>query len=135
MYLLDTNTCIRVLTNSPQAVVARLRTHAASEILLSAITKAELLYGARHSQRVSENLRTLAAFFRPYVCLPFDDSCAEQYGSIRADLASRGQLIGPNDLLIAATARAHNLTLVTHNQEEFSRVVGLQLEDWEHEDS
>jgi tRNA(fMet)-specific endonuclease VapC len=95
------------------------------------VVKAELLYGPRRSSRVADNLRLLHRFFRPFVCLPFDDRCAEHYGMIRADLARLGQPIGPNDLLIAATARAHDLVLVTHNTEEFSRVVGLQMEDWE----
>ncbi len=131
MYLLDTNACIRILNDSSVNLVGRLRLHQPSEIRLSAITKAELLYGARHSERVSENLRLLSRFFEPFACLPFDDACAEHYGMIRADLAARGQTIGPNDLLIAATARAHDLTLVTHNVREFSRIVGLKLDDWE----
>ena len=62
--------------------------------------------------------------------LPFNDRYAEEYGRIRVELAQTGTLIGPNDLLIAAIARAYNLTLVTHNVEEFSRVNGLHLEDW-----
>jgi tRNA(fMet)-specific endonuclease VapC len=131
MYLLDTDACIRILNGSSERLVARLREHAPSEMRLCAITKAELLYGARHSARVSENLKTLARFFEPFVCLAFDDICAEQYGSIRADLAGKGGLIGPNDMLIAAVARADDLTLITHNHREFSRIVGLRLEDWE----
>jgi tRNA(fMet)-specific endonuclease VapC len=131
MHLLDTNACIRILNNSSASLVARLRLHEPSEIHLSAITKAELLYGARHSEHVSENLRLLGGFFEPFACLPFDDTCAEHYGMIQADLAARGQVIGPNDLLIAATARAHDLTLVTHNVREFSRIIGLKLDDWE----
>lgn len=119
------------MNNSSPSLVARLRLHRPSEIRLSAITKAELLYGARHSGRVSENLRVLARFFEPFVCPPFDDACVEHFGMIRADLAARGHVIGPNDLLIAATARAHDLTLVTHNLREFSRIVGLRLDDWE----
>ena len=63
--------------------------------------------------------------------MPFDDRCAEEYGLIRADLDHAGTPIGPNDLLIAATARAHDLVLVTHNTREFSRVSGLQIDDWE----
>jgi tRNA(fMet)-specific endonuclease VapC len=70
-------------------------------------------------------------FFEPFVFLPFDDRSADRYASIRAELASRGELIGPNDMLIAAIAEAHDLVLVTHNRREYSRVVGLQIEDWE----
>jgi tRNA(fMet)-specific endonuclease VapC len=131
MYLLDTNACIRVLNGSSGPLVARMRSHAPSEIRISSVTRAELLYGARRSARVAENLRLLAAFFAPLVSLPFDDASAEQYGALRASLAAVGRPIGPNDLLIAATALAHDLTLVTHNLREFSRITGLKIEDWE----
>jgi tRNA(fMet)-specific endonuclease VapC len=120
-----------VLNGSSGPLVARLRTHAPPEVRISSITRAELLYGARRSARVAENLRLLAAFFAPLVSLPFDDACAEHYGALRASLAAAGRPIGPNDLLIAATALAHDLTLVTHNLREFSRVTGLKVEDWE----
>jgi tRNA(fMet)-specific endonuclease VapC len=62
---------------------------------------------------------------------PLDDLAAEHAGRIRASLEARGKPIGPNDLLIAAIAVANRLTLVTHNVEEFSRVEGLDQEDWE----
>ena len=75
--------------------------------------------------------RLLTSFFAPLISLPFDDACAEEYGALRATLAAAGRPIGPNDLLIAATALAHDLTLVTHNLREFSRVAGLKIEDWE----
>jgi tRNA(fMet)-specific endonuclease VapC len=63
--------------------------------------------------------------------LPFDDSCAHTYGRIRAELEHAGTLIGPNDMMIAAVAVAHGLTLVTHNTGEFGRVAGLIFTDWE----
>jgi tRNA(fMet)-specific endonuclease VapC len=131
MYLLDTNACIRILNNSSASLVARLRLEDPLSLHLSSITKAELLFGARHSARAAANLRLLERFFAPLLSLPFDDRCAEQYAALRADLAARGQPIGPNDMLIAATARAHDLVVVTHNVREFSRVVGLGVEDWE----
>jgi len=131
MYLLDTNACIQILNDTSPPLVQRLAGHAPSEIRLCSIVKAELLYGARHSQRVAENLKLLAHFFAPFVSLPFNDRCAEHYGQIRAELAQSGMLIGPNDLLIAAIARAYDMTLVTHNVEEFNQVNGLRLEDWE----
>lgn len=131
LYLLDTNACIRILNGTSPTLVAALESRHPSELHLCSIVKAELLYGARKSRRVAENLETLRLFFEPFVSLPFDDSCSEHYGAIRAELEARGTLIGPNDLVIAATARAHDLTLVTHNAEEFTRVVGLAVEDWE----
>lgn len=131
MYLLDTNACIRLLNNSSAPLIRRFQSHEPSELRLSAVVKAELLYGARHGSRVAENLTVLQKFFEPLISLPFDDRAAEQYGMIRAELESFGTPIGPNDLMIAATARAHDLVLVTHNVSEFSRVVGLRFEDWE----
>ncbi len=101
------------------------------EIRLSAVVKAELLYGARRSSRTADNLRLLTHFFEPIVCLPFDDECAASYGLLRVELERVGTPIGPNDLMIAATALAHDLVLVTHNVAEFSRVAGLRFEDWE----
>lgn len=131
MYLLDTNACIRVLNKTSLRLVTRLRRHEPWQVHLCSVVKAELLYGAWHSSRVTENLETLEKFFAPFPSLPFDDPCAEQYGKIRSALARAGTPIGPNDVLIAATARAHGLILVTHNLEELSRVPDLQIEDWE----
>jgi tRNA(fMet)-specific endonuclease VapC len=131
MHLLDTNACIELLNNSSPALVAQLRAHDPSEIRLCSVTKAELLYGARHSARPTENLHALHRFFEPFISLPFDDRCADHYGVLRAGLAAQGRLIGPNDMLIASIAQAHDLVLVTHNRAEFSRVPGLQIEDWQ----
>jgi tRNA(fMet)-specific endonuclease VapC len=131
MFLLDTNACIQILNKTSPLLVKRLRRHEPWEIHLSSVVKGELLYGAWHSGKVTENLHVLADFFSPFPCLPFDDPCADHYGQIRAFLARAGTLIGPNDMLIAATARAHGLVLVTHNVDEFSRVPDLQFEDWE----
>lgn len=131
MYLLDTNACIHVLNNSSPAVVAQLKRRNPTEILLCSVVKAELTYGAYHSARAADNLRLLKRFFEPFVSLPFDDQCSEVYGRIRSDLARSGTPIGPNDLLIAATAAANGLTLVTANTREFGRVAGLSLDNWE----
>lgn len=131
MYLLDTNACIRLLNGTSPALVDRLSSTPRTQVRLSAVVKAELLYGARRSQRVAENLRLLDEFFATIASIPFDDSCADEYGKIRFELERTGTPIGPNDLMIAATARAHGLTLVTHNRREFARVPELRLEDWE----
>jgi tRNA(fMet)-specific endonuclease VapC len=130
-YLLDTNACIRVLNGTSTALVARLRREDPTGIRVSSVVKAELHFGARKSARPAENLALLSKFFKPFSSVAFDDHAAEHYGLIRADLAREGRLIGPNDLLIAATARAHDLTLVTHDTGEFGRVVGLRVDDWE----
>ena len=131
LYLLDTNTCIHFLNGSNATVARQMRSLPPSSITLCSIVKAELLYGARHSERVEDNLRLLNGFFSPLSSLPFDDRCAEEYGVIRAQLTAQGLIIGPNDLLIAAIARACDATLVTHKTGEFSRITSLRLADWE----
>src|SRR5882724_833269 len=131
MYLLDTNACIRILNGTSTSLADRLHAVPRSQVRLSSVVKAELLYGARKSSRVAANLRLLERFFNTIASLPFDDRCAEEYGLLRDELDRAGTPIGPNDLLIAATARAHRAILVTHNVREFSRVADLHLEDWE----
>lgn len=131
MFLLDTNACIRFLNRTSLPLVNRVQDTHPSQIFLSSIVKAELVFGAYRSSRTADNLRLLNRFFEPLVSLPFDERCLDIYGRIRSDLEEAGTPIGPNDLLIAATTLAHTLTLVTHNQEEFARVPGLSLADWE----
>jgi tRNA(fMet)-specific endonuclease VapC len=95
------------------------------------VVKAELLYGARKSERSAHNLRVLERLFAQFRSLAFDDACSHQYGVIRAELERVGRPIGPYDMMIAATAIVADLTLVTHNTSEFSRVADLKLMDWE----
>lgn len=76
-------------------------------------------------------MATLRRFFQEFATLPFDEKCEEVYGIIRAQLGLAGTPIGPNDLLIAAIALANDFTIVTHNTDEFGRVKGLRIEDWE----
>lgn len=130
MYLLDTNTSIHFLNGSSASIKQQLQNSTPNEIVLCSVVKAELLYGARHSQKVEANLQRLKQFFAPLSSLPFDDRSAEEYAQIRADLTRQGKLIGPNDLLIAAIARAHDAILVTNNTAEFQRVANLRLVDW-----
>jgi tRNA(fMet)-specific endonuclease VapC len=126
-----TNACISVLNASSPSLLARLRSEDPARLFLCAIVKAELLFGARRSARPAINLRLLERFFEPFASLPLDDRCADRYAVIREELSRRGELIGPNDLLIAATALANDLVLVTNNTAEFERVSGLRIEDWE----
>jgi tRNA(fMet)-specific endonuclease VapC len=130
MRLLDTNVCIAFLDGADSQVRDRLLALASDEVALCSVVKAELLYGARHSARVDENLTRLSAFFAPFRSLPFDDDAAERYGEIRAQLRRAGLPIGANDMLIAAIAVAADATVVTRNQDEFRRVAGLRVETW-----
>lgn len=133
-HLLDTNTCVAHLRFPDRIPIARrLEEMNASDVVLCSVVKAELTYGVLRSRDTASNLAKLARFFARFVSLPFDDAAAETYGHIRSELARKGTPIGPNDLMIAAIARANDLTLVTHNTAEFGRVSGLRIEDWESE--
>ena len=133
MFLLDTNACIAWMRggNSRFEAYAISRPQYAGRVVLCSVVRAELLFGAYRSQRRGENLERTNAFLAGFQSLPFDDDAAYRHALIRAELTAKGQLIGPNDLLIAATALAHGAILVTHNTAEFSRIPGLLLEDWE----
>lgn len=130
MKVLDTNVCIAFLNGTDPSVRDRLRMLPPDELALCSIVKAELLYGARRSAHVDENLDKLQRFFEPFASLPFDDEAAARYGLLRAQLSAAGTPIGGNDLLIAATALANDATLVTRNTREFRRVPGLRVESW-----
>lgn len=130
-YLLDTNVCVRYLNGRSAAIRQRLRTMVLADITVCSVVKAELFYGAYRSNDLQVTLARQQEFLNLFVSLPFDDEAALVYGEIRAQLAALGTPIGPNDFQIAAIALANKLILVTHNTREFSRVSGLQLEDWE----
>jgi tRNA(fMet)-specific endonuclease VapC len=129
-FLLDTSICIYIRREKPEEVLRRFRTLKQGEAALSVITFGELVYRAEQSaQRVAalEVLRELARVL-PVMGLP--ETAAEAYGTMRAELERKGQMIGNNDLWIAAHAKAAGLTLVTNNEREFRRVRGLKVENW-----
>ncbi len=127
--LVDTNICIAWLKGE-KAVRAAWLALDPDELMLSSVVRAELLFGARLSRQVAANLARLEALFSAMRSVAFDDDAAGHYGLLRAQLTAQGRPIGPNDLMIAATALAHDATLVTRNQAEFSRVVGLRVVAW-----
>lgn len=129
-YMLDTDTCSYIMKRSHPAVLKRLQAVPLNDVCMSIITKAELLYGIDVSPRRAQDAAAFAAFL-PYVeTVDFADEAPRHYAEIRADLKRRGNLIGANDLFIAAHARALGLTLVTNNTAEFERVGGLVIENW-----
>lgn len=130
-YLLDTNVCIRIINGRSTFARQKLISYPSEQIIVCSIVRAELFYGASKSQTPEATRRKQDLFLKPFVSLSFDDSAANTYGRIRADLEQAGTPIGPLDLQIAAIALTHHLTLVTHNIREFSRIPHLQLEDWE----
>lgn len=130
IHLLDTDVCIVYLNGTDETLRDRLLDTPPEELRLCSVVKAELLFGARNSARVAENLERLGQFFSPLASLPFDDAAAEHYGALRAWLQRGGTPIGGNDMLIAAIALAHDCTLATRNVGEFSRVPGLRVQRW-----
>ncbi len=99
-------------------------------IAIPAIIKAELLYGAEKSTKRKENLEKINEFLLPFQIQSFSDSETQIYASVRSNLEKEGNLIGPNDIIIASIVLSQNGTLVTNNTREFNRVGGLLVEDW-----
>lgn len=130
-YLLDTNVCIKYLNGQSDAIRQSVETKMPGEIALSSIVRAELLYGALKSSQPERNVTRLHHFFKGFPSIVFDDACSEVYATIRTQLEKQGRPIGPNDLLIASMALSNHLILVTHNTNEFGRIEGLPIEDWE----
>ena len=129
-FLLDTNICIYIRQRRPPEVLARFRSLRAGEAAISVITYGELRYGAvksRDRQRALDLLDQLVALLP---VLPLPQAAGEAYGTVRADLERRGEVIGNNDLWIAAHALAAGLILATNYRREFARIDGLLLADW-----
>ena len=129
-YLLDTNICIYIRQHRPMKVLERFENLSPGEAVLSVITYGELVYGAVKSQNRIERLKNLREMAQLLPVLPLPEDAGTRYGEIRADLESKGQRIGNNDLWIAAHAKAAGLTLVTNNENEFRRVSGLTIQNW-----
>ena len=130
MWLPDTNFWIEILKRPASPAADRFRRCQARDLAISVIVWAELLHGARKYGIPDERRLTIHRLLHPFRCLEVTLEVADRYGQIRHDLESKGRVIGPFDLLLAATALVHNLTLVTHNTDEFGRVAGLRIEDW-----
>ena len=132
MHVLDTNTVSYFFRGEP-GVVERMMAHSPAEIGVPAIVIYELRAGLLRlpaGAARTERLAALRVFLMPLEILPFDEPAADEAADIKAGLQASGSLIGPHDILIAATARANRATLVTHNVREFSRVPELLIEDW-----
>ncbi len=129
-YMLDTNICIYVLKRSPIEVYRKFVEHANKDVCISVITLAELQHGVFKSDRIEKNAENLEKLMRIISVLPFENSCAKEYGKICAHLQKSGTPIGIMDMLIAAHAKALDYTLVTNNVREFERVPGLKIENW-----
>lgn len=132
-YLLDTNICIYILKQNPPQVRRHFEAHATSEIGMSTITWGELLFGAEKSYAREKTLAGLNQLRRHLQVLPLQAEVGRHYGEIRAQLQAKGQIIGNNDLWLAAHARCNDWQLVTDNVREFERVPGLSVANWAEE--
>ena len=128
-YLLDTNTVIFFLKGNQTVVDSWMKT-APTDVRISTITLFELYVGATTSTKPHERRHQLHILLKTIETIPFQAVEAEKAANIKADLKSKGQGIGPLDTLIAGSALAHNLILVTNNTDEFNRVQGLRCLDW-----
>ena len=129
-YLLDTNICIYLIKKKPLEVLQKFNAYVVGEIGVSVITVAELEFGVQKSQHPVQNQQALEKFLLPLTLVDFDYLAAITYGHIRAILETQGTPIGSLDTLIAAHALSLDLTLVTNNTREFSRVPNLKVVNW-----
>jgi tRNA(fMet)-specific endonuclease VapC len=132
-YLLDTDACISLMNGSPLAVRSRFEKAIRGDfqVYISSVVAFELWYGVAKSARVQTNTQRLEMLLAsPVITLPFENEDSRVAGSIRATLEAAGRPIGAYDYLIAGQAMARQLTLVTANVSEFSRVKGLSWQDW-----
>ena len=129
-YLLDTNICVYIIKGRPFDVFERFRSLAPGTVGVSSITAAELKYGVSKSAFPEKNRETLEQFLIPLEIVEFDYEAAVYYGKIRSRLEKNGTPIGPLDMLIGAHALSLNIILITNNLKEFTRIEGLQTENW-----
>ncbi len=127
--MLDANLCIRVLRDRPSGLRDRFKSEARN-LAISTIVLHELRYGAIRSDRPQVQHDKVSAFALHISVLDFGPAAADEAAAIKATLAASGNIIGPNDLLIAGHARSLGLKLITGNLKEFGRVDGLRCEDW-----
>ena len=129
-WFLDSNICIDCLRGRTPLVKAALQKLDPAQIKIPSMVRAELLHGAEKSADPERNRSLVDLFLSPFAIIAFDGQAADIYAQIRSVLERQGQVIGFNDLIIAATVMAHDGSLVTGNVKEFSRIDGLKLENW-----
>ena len=127
VYVLDTDHCVAVLRGQLHLGD---KVGPDEELAVTAITVGELIWGARRSQKVEENLDAVRDLFEVVRVLPLDREAAERFGNLKAELEAEGIPLEDFDLLIASIALRYDATLVTHNARHFSRIEGLKLADW-----
>jgi tRNA(fMet)-specific endonuclease VapC len=129
-YLLDTDTFVYIRRGRPVNAQVRFDRLKAGEAVISVITFGELIYGIQKKQAGQEPLQRLEELTQIIQVVPLPPEAASAYGAIRAKLSARGEMIGANDLWIAAHAQVLELVLVTNNEREFRRIPDLKIENW-----
>lgn len=129
-YLLDTDTFVYIRRGRPEKARARFRRLQVGEAVMSVITYGELIYGIAKKKVGPEPLLRLEELTQIVQVIPLMPETAAVYGAIRAALSAKGEMIGGNDLWIAAHALASKLVLVTNNEREFRRAPDLKIENW-----
>lgn len=129
-YMLDTNICIYLIKKKPISVRKNLELISPNDVFISSITSSELWFGVYKSKFVEQNTVALLEFLSTIQISPYDENAAISYGEIRAYLEKSGNLIGSNDMLIAAHALSLNYGLVTNNEQEFRKVKQLTVLNW-----
>ena len=130
-YLLDSDVFSLMVKGRDEALNQRMETLAKGDATLSVITTGEFFYGVAHAPVSALREKRAQRLIDFFGVLPIGEEVSAAYGQIRADLRAKGTPIGPNDLWLAAQAKAHGLVMVTRNGREFKRVTGLKVEGWE----
>jgi tRNA(fMet)-specific endonuclease VapC len=130
MFFLDTNTCIYFLNGKYESIRSKILSTSPAEISIPSVVKAELLLGAYKSKKRKENTEKVEKLLEPFEIVPFFDLITYVYAEIRNETEKKGEIVGPNDLLIASIVKFYDGTLVTNNVKEFERIKGLKIENW-----
>ena len=128
MTVIDTDVCVELLRGNKHVIEHRRKV--ADEVAISFMTMGELFYGAERSSRPSHNRELVERFLLSVTCLQSDQALMDKFGTLKAELAARGEILPDADLLIAATAMTSGGSLVTGNKAHFARFAGLKVMDW-----
>ena len=130
MYFLDSNTCIYFLNGKYESIKNKIMSTPPNKIKIPSIVKAELMLGAYKSKKRKENSEKVEKFLEPFEIAAFTDQITYYYAEIRNETEKKGEIVGPNDLIIASIVKFHEGILVTNNVDEFKRIKGLKIDNW-----
>ena len=128
-YILDTDICSYIIKGTSSVLLQNLELHAQDDISITAITYAELLFGAekKQSRKIQNKIEAIASIVG---IIAFNQNAEREYAKIRTELEKAGTPIGNMDILIASCAIAEDAVLVTNNERHFSNIKKLQIENW-----